>query len=229
MSASTANLTMRSDGVVRMERPATAPKVPNQRLGGLLNRARYVPEAGGPAPAGAPMARPSSAPSLGLLVMQAKAAAAMPAPDEDALWIAARRGDDAGARRLLSRGGARFLEWRCARYGGATPLHVAVRHNHHQMVDALLGAGADLEAKTDAGMTPLGIAASMGHVYLTKELLLQGAVRGARTKWGCSPLWLAACYGHAPVVQVLIERRADLEAKDNHRVTPLREQIACRA
>lgn len=45
--------------------------------------------------------------------------------------------------------------------------------------------------------------------------------KGARSKLGCSPLWLACCYGHEPVVTLLIGAKADVEAKDAHRVSPL--------
>ena len=219
MSQSSVNLAM----IAQRPRTAAPTRKPNERLGALLDRARYVPGADSDAgPAGAPMARPASAPSLHLLVKQAKAAAAMPAPDEDALWLAARRGDEAGARKLLSRGAARTLEWRCVRYGGGTALHCACRHNHVDIVEMLVGAGADIEARTDAGLTPLSVAASMGYAPLCDELIRHGAHRGARTRFGCSPLWLAACYGHAAVVATLVEACADVEAKDIHRVTPLR-------
>lgn len=45
--------------------------------------------------------------------------------------------------------------------------------------------------------------------------------KGARSKLGCSPLWLACAYGHEQVVAELIAAKADVEASDAARVSPL--------
>lgn len=150
--------------------PAPAASTPPPRLHTLLDRARYG--------VGTADLQPRSAPNLHVLVKQAQLVKEMPKPDEDALWRAASRGDVATVRQLLARGGAQHLEYRCVRYGGSTAFHQACRNGHSEVAKLLSGAGADLEARNDAGLTPLAAAATMGHKALVAELLLLG---GAQT------------------------------------------------
>ncbi len=56
-----------------------------------------------------------------------------------------------------------------------TPLHWAAERDHDRIAEALIAAGADIEAKTSWGATPLDWAATMGSVRVADVLLGQGA------------------------------------------------------
>jgi len=56
-----------------------------------------------------------------------------------------------------------------------TPLHWAAEHDHHDVAEMLLQAGADLEATTSWGATPLDWVATMGSTKVADLLLARGA------------------------------------------------------
>lgn len=117
---------------------------------------------------------------------------------------------------------------------GWTPLHLALRHGHADLVRVLIAAGADLSARTEHGRTPLHICLQYNRL-LRGELLAAGAeVDNAIAAYfdeadllsdhldtdpsalddestGMTPLRWAA-YGSADdVVRLLIERGARLD------------------
>ncbi len=72
----------------------------------------------------------------------------------------------------------------CVDKSGCTPLHIAAIYGNRDCVQALLAAGAHLEAEDDEGQTPLLSAASFGHVEVVKVLLAHGADATKRDKMG---------------------------------------------
>lgn len=127
-----------------------------------------------------------------------------------------------------------------------TPLHIAVRAGHMQVVELLLDKGADINAKTSLNITPLQLA--MVHGY--KDILELLVAKGARmdiyaatavgdiervkafltsnpelinaTQWekGFTPLHWAAYCGHTELVKILINNGAKVNSADCG-VTPL--------
>lgn len=91
--------------------------------------------------------------------------------------------------------------------GGVTPLHIASFNGDLEMVDALLGAGADPSARTtsflyrdafgqvvpcvDRETTPLHIACASGHTDVAVRLMDAGAAPTCRDASGSTPLDLA--------------------------------------
>lgn len=63
-----------------------------------------------------------------------------------------------------------------------TPLHHAVAWNHSECASFLLGAGADIEARTEDLCTPLHYALYEGHEGCIALLLRRGADRFARDR-----------------------------------------------
>lgn len=85
--------------------------------------------------------------------------------------------------------------------------------------------------------TALTIAADKGHSAFVALLLQHDAQINARNKKGCTALWLVgrmgicrttnenslkACNGgHLETVKVLVDNKADMDAQDNRKLTPL--------
>jgi len=108
---------------------------------------------------------------------------------------------------------------------GRTALHEALGcANLPEIVDALLKAGADANARDRDGLTPFHYAASATHlrrVYIqefVEALLAKGADINAKDNDGRTPLH----YANRPeIVHALVAKGADVHAKDNHGQTPL--------
>lgn len=87
------------------------------------------------------------------------------------------------------------------------PLHEAAIGNRATFIDALMEAGADLEArerKSGWGRTPLQCAAERGSTEAVLALLWHGAEKDARGYCGRNALDLAMREGHAGVIDVLL-------------------------
>jgi ankyrin repeat protein len=60
---------------------------------------------------------------------------------------------------------------------GSTPLHILARSGNAEGVAALLGGGADINARTEAGQTPFGLAVERGHTEVADLLRAHGATK----------------------------------------------------
>jgi ankyrin repeat protein len=79
-----------------------------------------------------------------------------------------------------------------------------------------------LEAKDDEGRTPLHIAVIYGQLENASQLLNAGANIDARDNDQQTPLSLAACYEtDQSIVELLIKKRADVDALDRWGATPV--------
>ena len=97
------------------------------------------------------------------------------------------------------------------RIGGYTPLLVAAKLGHAQVIDALLASGADPNGRTMNGTTPLMFAAQAGNLAAVQALLDKGADVNAKEKVkGETALTFAAAYGRADVVRLLTAKGADV-------------------
>ena len=86
---------------------------------------------------------------------------------------------------------------------GTRPLMLASASGHVETVDALLDAGADIDAQDFTGWTALHAAAFNGD-YATASLLVQRGARATETRWyRKSPVDIAAMLGHMNIVSVL--------------------------
>ena len=84
-----------------------------------------------------------------------------------------------------------------------TALHIAALKDDQAMIDALAGAGADIEVASSDGLTPLHFAASVGKVKAAQALVALGANVLAKGFEGQTPLGLAYVDGHDALRDVL--------------------------
>jgi uncharacterized protein len=136
------------------------------------------------------------------------------APDDRALLDATRRGDVTAVKALLKDG----ADPNAAEGDGLTALHLAAQEGNLDITKVLLGAKANVEAKTRIGAyTPLHLASGSGHLLVVRALLDAGANPGAvTTTTGVTPLHLAAkAIDGAPVVRVLLEKGAPVNARES--------------
>ena len=140
------------------------------------------------------------------------------APGTTALHRAVVRDDAAEVARLI-RSGVNIKQ--VDRYGAA-PISLACARGNVDIVEQLLGAGADANTALPEGETCLMTAAGAGSLPVVKALLVRGANINAVESWkGQTALMWAAADGHAAVVDALIEAGADVNARSKAGFTAL--------
>ena len=83
-------------------------------------------------------------------------------------------------------------------YGGLTPLLYAARGGCYACVDALVGAGADVNLPTPEGVTPMMIALDNSHNGVAKFFLEHGGNPHVWDVYGRTALYIAVGEGAAP-------------------------------
>jgi ankyrin repeat protein len=103
---------------------------------------------------------------------------------------------------------------------GFQPLHhcgLGRNRGFVRVADALLRAGADVDAVDGDGETLLHIACCFGHIALVHMLVEHGGadVNRKNTITGQTPLHWSSVFGYTAVAQLLIQAGADLQAETN--------------
>ncbi|KUM59493.1 hypothetical protein ACN42_g7648 [Penicillium freii] len=107
---------------------------------------------------------------------------------------------------------------------GHTPLHTAACSGHAEVVKLLLEKGAKIHNGSDGSETPLYCACLNGH-HQVAQMLLQWEPELMTTHEEWIPLFAASKCGFLDIVQLLIQKGADIGAPGSFRETPL--YIAC--
>ena len=116
-------------------------------------------------------------------------------------------------------------------HGGVleTPMHVAAREGHVDILSLLLEHGAELEGRSGGpgyNVTPLHVASGDGRLEAVRCLLDHGADINARDSDSWTPLrWATTEWNNIQVVRLLLERGADANARDNRGKTPSQYMI----
>lgn len=114
--------------------------------------------------------------------------------------------------------------------GGTTPLHKAAGTGDVGAANALLMAGADVNAKNSYGDTPLIWASRGGHLDVVQLLVESGADVNAKDRTGMTALFHAVVCcrfvgdkvtGHWAIIQFLLHRGADPNCRDLSADSPL--------
>ncbi|TMW58765.1 hypothetical protein Poli38472_006910 [Pythium oligandrum] len=145
-------------------------------------------------------------------------------PDE-ALFNAAQVGDINFVIYLVQ--SRRIVNLNYHNSDGWTPLMIATRHNHKDIVAFLIHSGADVEARGIDSPTALCVAAGNGHLKIVQLLVDSGAAIDRAMAEGLTPLLSASAQGHADVVLSLVERGAALDHQSGTLETAL--HLAVRA
>ena len=154
---------------------------------------------------------------LNLVILSALAMApSITAADPSPLFAAIRAGDARAVKAQL-RGGA---DKDGPGEGGLTPLMYSIVTAGTPVTEALLDAGANVNAATQDGVTALHIAAY--DLVKTRLLLDRGANAKATAKRGDTPLFVAAFRpGNSAVLSLLLSKGADPSTKLLGVFTPL--------
>jgi ankyrin repeat protein len=110
---------------------------------------------------------------------------------------------------------------------GRKPLHstlaeYGISERRLAILNLLLKAKADVNARADNLETPLHCAASFDHGIAVKALLGARADKDAQDDQGRTPLYIATRCGHVKVVQALIAARANMLLRDSEGKTLFR-------
>ena len=110
-------------------------------------------------------------------------------------------------------------------HGAKETLHGAVASGNFEEVKRLITEGVDVNVKNETNETPLHIAASRGSKDVAELLIAKGAIVNVRGNSN-TPLHLAARNGRTTLVELLLNKGADINANDNQGYTPLGRAMA---
>jgi ankyrin repeat protein len=126
------------------------------------------------------------------------------------LLAAAERGDSYEVTQALESPGVNI---NTTNNSGATPLILASRKGHLQVVRNLVQLGADIQAEDKQGVNALFAAIAENQVPVVAFLADQTDIN-QQDKQGFTPLMRAVLKNNKALVQALVEKNADLNVKD---------------
>jgi ankyrin repeat protein len=104
---------------------------------------------------------------------------------------------------------------------GRTPLHFAVDINNVEIIECLIGSGADVDAIDVYAWTPLFRAIDKGKKEAAELLINKSADINHGMEDGFKAVHLASSVGNTELLELLLQRGANQHAKDRYGLTPL--------
>ncbi|KAI8746693.1 ankyrin repeat domain-containing protein 27 [Biomphalaria glabrata] len=108
---------------------------------------------------------------------------------------------------------------------GYSPIHMAVLHNHSDIVELLILLKANVSLQNHKGMTPLHLACCVRSSLITDMLVKAGAKTDVKDMNSDTALIIAASNGFLNGVQILIKGGADLNMTNMKGNTALHEAL----
>eukprot|EP00731_Ephydatia_muelleri_P037731 Em0548g3a len=136
------------------------------------------------------------------------------------------RTKDTALSLACSGGEARGANFEHRNVSDYTPLSLAASGGYVNIIKLLLRAGADINSRTGSklGISPLMLAAMNGHTSTVKLLLDMGSDISAQIETNRNTALTLACFqGRHEVVNLLVERQANVEHRAKTGLTPLME------
>ena len=94
--------------------------------------------------------------------------------------------------------------FQCKYQFGETPIYVAARNGHTDIVKTLIPRFPfNINDPDIGGMTPICVAAMNGHTEIVKVLMIRTKNPHAPDNRGLTPIYVANKYGHKKVVKIL--------------------------
>ena len=112
---------------------------------------------------------------------------------------------------------------------GTTPLHWAAHRGDLREVEALIRAGADVNASNRFGSTPLYEAALIGNTAVIRRLLKARADPDAANQGGMTVLMIVARTSNVEAAEALIKAGADMSAADKAKAKAKAEALLAEA
>lgn len=141
------------------------------------------------------------------------------------LHLAAEANDAAALDILIAQRGALHVQNAMSAGEKMTPLHAAVKAGAEDAVQALIAAGANVNAPDGKNRTALQTAAEMGHAGIVLTLVAVGHAdvntMNDSPEGTYAPMHLAAIGKHENVMRLLIDLGADPHQVDKQKRTPL--------
>ena len=107
-----------------------------------------------------------------------------------------------------------------------TLIHKACEERNTGMIQLLLEAGADVNARNTYGQSAMHMAAAQGFADILDLLINNGGDIGAKTNTGWTPLHEACWHGRVEVARKLLEAGADVNMRDEDGNTPLDQALS---
>ncbi|CAL1535486.1 unnamed protein product, partial [Lymnaea stagnalis] len=108
---------------------------------------------------------------------------------------------------------------------GYSPIHMAVLHNHSDIVALLITLNANLSTQNHKSLTPLHLACCVRNSLITDMLVKAGAKLDVQDANGDTPLLIASSNGFFNGVQILVKAGADPNVTNMKGNTALHEAL----